>query len=318
MWFRLYTDILNDPKVQRLSADDFKGWINILALSKEHEGLLPSTDDVAFRLRITESEAERLVETLTNQGLLDPTDDGLTPHNWDGRQFLSDDDPTAALRARRYRSNKRVTNGVTRDVTDASRPPEAETDSETETETESEQSREAARVKPRSPKRPTQCDDEFLAELQTNPAYSVFDVKAIFHRMVAWCNVKGKQPTRARLVNWLNREDRPMTAVPKKPTGNAYVGKTPALSDIRPDIPASEYPECGTNNAWMAECVDEFIAAEDIIALGEMYDAIIKRGGPKLEWEIRCVAWYELRKNEPATPEQVAQINASIRTLAQR
>lgn len=62
----------------------------------------------------------------------------------------------------------------------------------------------------RAARKPTQCDDEYLDSLQANPAYEGLDVKFIFHKMVAWCDVKGKQPTRSRLVNWLNREERPM------------------------------------------------------------------------------------------------------------
>lgn len=229
MWLRLYTGILDDPKVQRLQPEHFKGWINLLCLAKENDGLLPSLEDTAFRLRISEAEAQSLVEVLANRGLLDQTEDGLMPHKWDERQFISDSDPTAAIRARRYRQNKQsVTDGVTRDVTGPSLSPE--TEYRAETETEQRQSREASpasRGKPRSARRPTACDDEFLAELQQNPAYAVFDVKAIYHRMVAWCGVKGKQPTRARLVNWLNREDRPMTAC--GPPTNGY-GK-PTLAD---------------------------------------------------------------------------------------
>lgn|SRR5262245_10154794 len=68
----------------------------------------------------------------------------------------------------------------------------------------------ASRAKTRSARRPKICDEEYLEELQRNPAYAVFDVKAIYHKMAAWCQVKGKEPTRSRLVNWLNREDRPM------------------------------------------------------------------------------------------------------------
>jgi hypothetical protein len=41
----------------------------------------------------------------------------------------------------------------------------------------------------------------------------MLDVRAVYHKMVAWCQVKGKQPTRSRLVGWLNREDKPMGAI---------------------------------------------------------------------------------------------------------
>jgi len=213
MWLRLYTGLLDDPKVQWLTPEQFKGWINILCLAKENDGLLPSSKVIAFRLRISEVEANGLVEALTSAGLLDHSDEGITPHNWDGRQFISDEDPTAALRARRYRQNKQ---NVTRDVTGPSLLPE--TEYRAETETESEQSRggagdaPASRAKPRSARRPTVCDEQWLLELQTNPAYQTLDVKALYHKMVVWCQNKGKQPTRGRLINWLNREDKPMTA----------------------------------------------------------------------------------------------------------
>lgn len=81
-WLRLYTDVLDDPKVQRLEAEQFKGWVNLLCLAKEHDGLLPSLEDIAFRLRLTDEDAKRLVEVLVKRGLLDQTEDGLTPHKW--------------------------------------------------------------------------------------------------------------------------------------------------------------------------------------------------------------------------------------------
>ena len=34
LWLRLYTEALHDPKVQRLPAKTFKGWINLLMLAK--------------------------------------------------------------------------------------------------------------------------------------------------------------------------------------------------------------------------------------------------------------------------------------------
>lgn len=54
------------------------------------------------------------------------------------------------------------------------------------------------------------CDEEFLEELQNKPAYQGINVKRLYDKMVVWCEMKGKQPTRLRLINWLNREDIPM------------------------------------------------------------------------------------------------------------
>ena len=199
MWLRLYTDILHDPKVQRLPDNRFKGWVNILCLAKENDGLLPSIEDIAFQLRISEAETESLVEELVSRGLLDLTQGGLlAPHNWDGRQFKTD---VSTERVKRCREQKRNVSET---------PPETESRDRADTDTE--QKEEASRAKPRSVRRPSQCDEQFLLELQTNPAYAGLDVQTLYHKMVVWCQNKGKQPTRMRLINWLNREERPMTA----------------------------------------------------------------------------------------------------------
>jgi hypothetical protein len=44
-WFRFYDDALNDPKVQKLSGDLFKAWVNILCLASKHGGELPAVND---------------------------------------------------------------------------------------------------------------------------------------------------------------------------------------------------------------------------------------------------------------------------------
>jgi len=66
-----------------------------------------------------------------------------------------------------------------------------------------------ARLKPRQ-RQQKQSDDEWLNELKSNPAYEGVDVPREHARMVAWCSVNGKQPSRRRFVNWLNRAERPM------------------------------------------------------------------------------------------------------------
>lgn len=74
---------------------------------------------------------------------------------------------------------------------------------------EAAQSRKSAN---RAPRAPQTCDDDWLKELQAKPAYQALNVALCYSKMVAWCEVKGKQPTRPRFINWLNREDVPMTA----------------------------------------------------------------------------------------------------------
>lgn len=67
--------------------------------------------------------------------------------------------------------------------------------------------------------------------------------------------------------------------------------------------------------AFMEEYIDGLIAANDFAHLADEYDRIIRDGGAKADWEIRCVAYYELHKDEPQSPELVAQLKASISAL---
>lgn len=147
-WFRMYTDVLDDPKVQKLPPVLFKTWVNLLCLASRNDGQLPSPEDIAFALRMDESDCAGQVQELLLRGLLD-AGEGLAPHNWDARQFKSDKDTTAAERKRAQRSRERdlpspadqhVTRdtppNVTRDVTDVSHPPE-----QSRTESEQTQSR---------------------------------------------------------------------------------------------------------------------------------------------------------------------------------
>lgn len=131
-WFRFYNDAVNDPKVQRLSGELFKAWVNVLCLASKNEGKLPSLTDLAFILRVPEDRALAHIEALSAEGLLDQVEGEYAPHNWKGRQYQSDHiDATNADRQRRFRDRKR--NGVT-PVTvtslDTEHRPESETDLE--------------------------------------------------------------------------------------------------------------------------------------------------------------------------------------------
>jgi hypothetical protein len=143
-WFRLYNEVLNDPKVQRLDGETFKSWINILCLASQNAGVLPCQADLAFALRITEQAAGDLLNALHDHKLLDEVQVpdspvSYTPHNWNGRQYKSDADPTAPARSKRYRDRKRnasVTRDVTRDCYDQSRADTEQSRYRTETETD--------------------------------------------------------------------------------------------------------------------------------------------------------------------------------------
>lgn len=112
-WFKVYDSLLDDPKVQRLPKDVAWNWLNLLCLASQNDGQLPPLSDIAFRLRITDREADSLVTTLLEVGLIDDDGGVMRPHNWDGWQGKTD--PTNADRQRRFRERKTSERDVTPD-----------------------------------------------------------------------------------------------------------------------------------------------------------------------------------------------------------
>ena len=104
-WLRFYVRTLNNPKVQRLPGSIFKGWVNLLCLAKETDGVLPTVDDISFRLRLSKSKAESLLSTLKTSGLID----GDRMHDWDDFQYSSDSS-TERVKRHRERNMERSSN----------------------------------------------------------------------------------------------------------------------------------------------------------------------------------------------------------------
>jgi hypothetical protein len=130
-WFRVYSDMVDDPKVQRLPADTFRALVNLWCLAaRSEDGRLPAVDDIAFSLRVKPQRVADILGELRLAGLIDDeaTDTGTVtrPHNWNSRQFKSD---VSNERVKRHR--QRHGNGA-RNVTSrvAETPPETEPDTE--------------------------------------------------------------------------------------------------------------------------------------------------------------------------------------------
>lgn len=131
-WFRFHSEALDDPKVQKLPPHLFKSWVNLLCMACHGNGVLPPSDDIAFRLRVSAHDAQQQIDELIGLGLVDiRPDKRLEPHNWMKRQFVSDTS-TERVRNFRKRKMKRFSNG---DETGNETAPDTEqnrTDSETD------------------------------------------------------------------------------------------------------------------------------------------------------------------------------------------
>lgn len=103
-WFRLYDDLVDDPKIQRLSGETVKALLNLWCLASQNDGLLPAVDDIAFKLRMKPAKVQDLLSVLGECGLIDSSETGLMPHNWDKRQFKSD---VSTERVKRFRKQER-------------------------------------------------------------------------------------------------------------------------------------------------------------------------------------------------------------------
>ena len=138
-WWRAYDEAASDPKLGLLSDELHRAWFNLMCIASANDGAFPPLKQMAYTLRVKPERAAAILAELHTHGLLDKTDDGFAPHNWNGRQYKTDStDPTAAERMQRYRKNKRNDRNTT--VT----PLRPETEAEADTESEKKETREVA------------------------------------------------------------------------------------------------------------------------------------------------------------------------------
>ena len=78
-------------------------------------------------------------------------------------------------------------------------------------------------------------DADFLAFLKSEPAYRGVNIEREEGKMRAWCKANNRQPSRKRLVNWLNRAESPMAQ-----------GSEPAACPECPGLPV------GKLQRWMS------------------------------------------------------------------
>lgn len=102
-WFRFFSEARNDPKVQMLTSDQFRLWVNLLCLANEQDerGTLPPDEEIPYLLHIRRDAFGKMISSLTFRKLFVRTPEGrLKPKGWDERQKDSDD---AGRRKARYR-----------------------------------------------------------------------------------------------------------------------------------------------------------------------------------------------------------------------
>jgi hypothetical protein len=93
-WFRLWTDILDDPKMSRLSDDEYRAFTYLLAMAaaEEKEGHIPyDASDISWRIRLPLDLIKRSLDKLLSLEIIGPNGNGWKFIHWEKRQFKSDD-----------------------------------------------------------------------------------------------------------------------------------------------------------------------------------------------------------------------------------
>jgi hypothetical protein len=247
-WLRLYTEIMDDPKVMQLEPRLFKTWMLTLCMAKNNNGYLPSMAFIAFKLRLREDIAKQHIDTLIEAGLIDVQGDQYQPHNWSKRQYESD---TSKERTQRYRDRKKQ-GGSNGSVTSQERHGDALRVQSTEYREENtltsvkETAQAPVAVPAPTPARPPRFVPPTAAEVRDHAASAGYTIDA--ERFCDYYGSKGWVVGKAPMKNWKlavanwSRSESSMTAITRPPPKQS-------AADIVRDKLAREAMEARNKNA---------------------------------------------------------------------
>lgn len=125
-WIKLYTEILQDPKMGRLTDSQYRTCINVflMAGAEEKDGEIGTTDDVAWTLRLDSATCADNLAVLEELGIVEQTDGAWRVTHFPDRQARKPSDHPERVRERVAKTrecNAPVTR-YTEDVTPVYRP----------------------------------------------------------------------------------------------------------------------------------------------------------------------------------------------------
>lgn len=103
-WIKLYHEILDDPKMARLSDECWRRAIELFLLAGDHAkgGLLPAFADIAWRLRVEEANLLQNLQELQSLGIVSESTSG----EWYVTHFKERQNADSSIeRMRRYRDS---------------------------------------------------------------------------------------------------------------------------------------------------------------------------------------------------------------------
>jgi hypothetical protein len=171
-WFRMYSEFANDPKVQSLPEAMQRRLVMLLCLRCSNTLVTLHDDEIAFSLRITESELAETKAVFVRKGFINDT---WEIQNWDKRQFVSD---SSASRVARHRAKVKEQT-ATSDVTpcNVTVTPQIQNRTDTDTEQNIEAPSGAVTTAPAE-------DDQVSKQSKDVPACPVGEIVNAFHDLM--------------------------------------------------------------------------------------------------------------------------------------
>lgn len=136
-WFRMYSECIDDEKLRLLAFED--RWHFVALLCCKANGIIDEAGPLlrrklAVKLGLDPTALDEVSRRLAEVGLIDQQT--FQPLAWDHRQFVSDQDPTAGERLKRFRDKKRGETDVKRVSQRTCNAHETPSETETEADTE--------------------------------------------------------------------------------------------------------------------------------------------------------------------------------------
>lgn len=227
---KLFTKIL-DSSIWLESDHTRIVWLTLLAaMDEEGHAQFASVANLAHRAIVPLEAAEKAVKRLedADPNSSDPDNEGRRIERIQGGWIVLNahkyrEIVTRAIAQERNRARvakfRAKTNSCNGDVMPSNG---LVTPSEALAETESVSDTDGGRAK-------AQPDDEWIESLKQDEAYKGIDVAREVSKCSRWCETNRKALSRRRIVNWLNRAEKPMSASPQL----SVVNRAPITPPIR-------------------------------------------------------------------------------------
>ncbi len=283
-WFRLYREVIHDPKLRKATPAQRWLWVALLCLADD-DGLVrlapgvPYDDaDLADLAGVEVADVECGLEHFRRLGMVESAPGGLVVVKWNSRQFKAD---SSTDRVRAFRQ-RQIETPVKRDETVSVTPPE-QSRAETEQSRERQERTAAKAAAPPSADKPSFFRKPTLAEVTAycrehgytfDPAHFLAYYKSNGWRV-------GRQPMRdwhAACVTWQSRE-RPAVATRRRGT---RVPDAPTHADDDRATAAGLCSRCGGPNplrwAVCPDCCREGATPEELARVDADVAAAVAAG----------------------------------------